>query len=780
MVNAKLETRQRDMWVLPYGRGQRGIPVPKKTVAGQRGNRLVRMAHEGLPVTPGIILGTAFCEAYFDNDRAFTDRALARLGSEVKDFERFLTEKLRLSLPIRVAVRTSPVVKVPGLMPARLDVMLDGSEAGRKKLIEIITDAFDSWGSERAELFQRLNEEAARTGMAVIVHAMGENFIDDGRLARIDTRNRRSGEVGDLDGSPSEQAVLSEFRDELEKHFGGAVSFDAVISSHGGMIVDAESQKLSAAATLRCAVDLVQSGILQEREALMRISAESIEQLLHPTVDTSGGAQLLSHGIAASPGAVSGQIVFTSSAAEAGSARGEPVILVTAETGPEDVAGMKSAEGILTLRGGVTSHAAVVARGLGKPCIAGAVSLRLDVQAGTISIGNISLREHDIITIDGVSGQIFVGEVPTKRPEPTGDFEQVMVWAESLSRLQVRANADTPMDAKAAKRFNADGIGLCRTEHMFFEEGRIGAMRQMILSENEGERQGALDQLLQMQRQDFRAIFETMAGHAVTIRLLDPPLHEFLPRTDNEIAALAAQMKIDFTKLKMRVGELTEANPMLGHRGCRLLISHPEITWVQTRAIFEAAGEAGKTTGRTVRPEILIPLVSLKREVDFVRRDVEKVAAEVEAESGQRIDYSVGTMIELPRACLRAGALAESADFFSFGTNDLTQTAFGLSRDDSGSFLGQYSELGVLEADPFVSVDMEGVGELMRIAVDRGRAVRPDLSVGICGEHGGDPASIEFCEELGIQSISCSPYRVPIARLSAAQAACRRTVRNRP
>lgn len=774
-----LETPSRDMWVLPFGRGRRGTPVPKKTVAGARGNRLVRMAQQGLPVAPGIILGTAFCEAFFDDGRQFSPRALKRLQDEVANFEDYLHSDQKLTFPIKLAVRTSPVVKVPGLAPARLDVALDGSKAARDRLIQIITEAFDSWGSERAELFQRLNDEAARTGMAVIVHAMGENFVPDGAWMRLETRNRATGDLTELEGTASQKAVLAEYRDELERHFGEAVIFEAVVSPHGGMIVDAERQRMPGAASLRTAVDLVGRGLVSEREAIMRIPPALIEELLHPTVDPSADAQPLAQGIAASPGAVSGQIVFSSAAAQLSKSRGMPVILVTAETGPEDIAGMKSAEGILTTRGGMTSHAAVVARGLGKPCIAGAVSLRLDKASGTLQVGDHVLREGDEITLDGVSGSVFSGRVPTRRPEPSGDFERVMVWAEGFCRMQVRANADTPADAQAAMRFNADGIGLCRTEHMFFEEGRIGAMRRLILSHSEQEREGALEELLEMQRGDFREIFKTMAGHSVAIRLLDPPLHEFLPRTDNEIAALAGQMNLDFTRLKSRVAQMTESNPMLGHRGCRLLISQPEITRMQARAIFLAAAEAAAETGRTVRPEILIPLVSLKREVDFVRRDIDAVAKEVADESGHPLNYTVGSMIELPRACLRAGAIAESAEFFSFGTNDLTQTAFGLSRDDAGAFLGDYADMGVMEADPFVSVDGDGVGELMAMAVERGRQVRPDLSVGICGEHGGDPASIAFCEDLQLQSISCSPYRVPVARLSAAQAACRQAARRR-
>ncbi|MEM1364843.1 MAG: PEP-utilizing enzyme, partial [Pseudomonadota bacterium] len=434
-----LETPSRDMWVLPFGRGRRGSPVPKKTVAGARGNRLVRMAHQGLPVAPGIILGTAFCEAYFDGGRSFSVRAQKRLKDEVAAFEHYLHENQKLDYPIRLAVRTSPVVKVPGLAAARLDVTLDGSPASRERLIQIITEAFDSWGSERAELFQRLNDEAARTGMAVIVHAMGENFLPDGQWMRLETRDRTSGDLTELEGTASQQAVLAEYRDELERHFGEAVIFEAVVSLHGGMIVDAERQRMPGAASLRTAVDLVGRGILSEREAIMRIPPALIEELLHPTVDPNAQANVLAHGIAASPGAVSGQIVFNSSAAQLSRSRGVPVILVTAETGPEDIAGMKSAEGILTTRGGMTSHAAVVARGLGKPCIAGAVSLRLDKASGTIRVGEQVLREGDEITLDGVSGNIFAGAVPTRRPAPSGDFERVMVWAEGFCRMQVRA-----------------------------------------------------------------------------------------------------------------------------------------------------------------------------------------------------------------------------------------------------------------------------------------------------------------------------------------------------
>ena len=463
--------------------------------------------------------------------------------------------------------------------------------------------------------------------------------------------------------------------------------------------------------------------------------------------------------------------MFSSEDAETLKSQGRKVILVRMETSPEDIHGMHAAEGILTTRGGMTSHAAVVARGMGKPCVSGAGALRVDYRAQTVTAGGTTLKKGDILTIDGSTGQVLAGKVPMLEPALAGEFATLMEWADKARRLKVRANADTPADARAAIKFGAEGIGLCRTEHMFFEEDRIRAVREMILAEDEKTRRAALAKLLPMQRADFAELFKIMGRLPVTIRLLDPPLHEFLPHTEEEIAEVAQAMGADPKRLADRARELHEFNPMLGFRGCRLAIAYPEIAEMQARAIFEAAAEASRSNGVQVAPEIMVPLIASKAELDLVKARIDAMAETVVSETGTKIKYQVGTMIELPRAALKAGEIAESAEFFSFGTNDLTQTAFGISRDDAASFLGIYTSKGILAADPFVSIDQEGVGELIRIATERGRKVRPKLKLGICGEHGGDPASVAFCDDVGLDYVSCSPFRVPIARLAAAQAA---------
>jgi pyruvate,orthophosphate dikinase len=501
------------------------------------------------------------------------------------------------------------------------------------------------------------------------------------------------------------------------------------------------------------------------------VNPGALDQLLHPTLDPKAPRKLLSRGLPASPGAACGTVVFTADEAEARAAKGESVILVRIETSPEDIHGMHAAKGILTTRGGMTSHAAVVARGMGRPCVAGAGGVTVDYAGQALMAGGKVVRAGETVTLDGATGEIFIGAVAMVEPKLSGDFETLMGWADAVRRLRVRANAETPLDAETARKFGAEGIGLCRTEHMFFDPDRIGAVRQMIMSENERGRRDALERLLPFQRQDFAALFRIMVGLPITIRLLDPPLHEFLPHTEAEIAEVARALGADVAAMQRRAAELSEANPMLGHRGCRLGITFPEIYEMQARAIFEAAVEIGRSTHKAPVPEIMIPLVATKRELEITRAQVDRVAQEVFAESGYHVEYYVGTMIELPRAALTADSIAESADFFSFGTNDLTQTTFGLSRDDAGKFLPVYVEKGILAKDPFVSIDVEGVGALVRIAAERGRGVKPDLKLGICGEHGGDPASIEFCETIGLDYVSCSPYRVPVARLAAAQAA---------
>jgi pyruvate,orthophosphate dikinase len=497
----------------------------------------------------------------------------------------------------------------------------------------------------------------------------------------------------------------------------------------------------------------------------------ALDQLLHPTLDPEAARDVLAKGLPASPGAASGAIALDADTAERRAAIGEAVILVRVETSPEDIHGMHAAKGILTARGGMTSHAAVVARGMGRPCVSGASALSIDMNARTLKIGNRELKEGDLITLDGASGEVMAGLVPTIEPELVGDFGTLMEWADKHRRMKVRTNAETPEDCRTARQFGAEGVGLCRTEHMFFDAGRIAAVRQMILADDSAGRRAALAKLLPEQRADFHAIFEVMAGLPVTIRLLDPPLHEFLPQGEEEFAELSETIGVGIDHLKRRAAELHEFNPMLGHRGCRLGITFPEIYEMQARAIFEAACDVAALGGEAPVPEVMVPLVATRRELEILKTLIDRTAQEVFAEKGRTLQYHVGTMIELPRAALMAGEIAEVGEFFSFGTNDLTQTTLGVSRDDAAKFLVPYVEQGIFARDPFVSLDIEGVGQLVEMASERGRKTRPDIKLGICGEHGGDPASIAFCEQVGLDYVSASPFRVPIARLAAAQAA---------
>jgi pyruvate,orthophosphate dikinase len=529
--------------------------------------------------------------------------------------------------------------------------------------------------------------------------------------------------------------------------------------------------KRTAKAALKVAVDLASEGLITQEEAVMRVEPASLDQLLHPTIDPASPRDVVATGLPASPGAATGKVVFTAEEAERLGGAGEAVILVREETSPEDIRGMDAARGVVTARGGMTSHAAVVARGMGRPCVSGAGEIHIDIKAGEFHARGKTIKAYDVITIDGSTGEVLIGQVAMVQPELSGDFAALMGWADSVRRLKVRANAETALDARTAREFGAEGIGLCRTEHMFFDPDRIAAVREMILADDEAGRRTALAKILPMQRQDFVELFSIMEGLPVTIRLLDPPLHEFLPHTEEEVAAVAAATGLDAAKLLRRSQELHEVNPMLGHRGCRLGVSYPEIYEMQVRAIIEAACEIVAQGKPAPIPEIMHPLVAKGEEMRFLKVLTDRTAQAVVAEKGCQIAYKVGTMVELPRAALRAGDLAENAEFFSFGTNDLTQTTFGISRDDSGRFLNAYIEKGIFEKDPFVSLDQEGVGDLVRIATERGRAVRPDVKLGICGEHGGDPASIQFCERIGLDYVSCSAYRVPIARLAAAQAA---------
>jgi pyruvate,orthophosphate dikinase len=530
--------------------------------------------------------------------------------------------------------------------------------------------------------------------------------------------------------------------------------------------------KRTAAAAVKIAIDMVNEKLIDKKSALSRIDPLSLDQLLHPTLDPKAPKTMLTTGLPASPGAASGKVVFTAEDAEKMALEHrEKVILVRIETSPEDIHGMHVAQGILTARGGMTSHAAVVARGMGKPCVSGAGEIRIDTTAKTLKVAGHTIREGDIITLNGSTGEVMLGEIPTVQPKLSGDFETLMAWADEVRKLKVRTNAETPADAATARRFGAEGIGLCRTEHMFFDAERIIAMREMIVSQTVDGRKAALAKLLPMQRNDFTELFSIMEGLPVTIRLLDPPLHEFLPHTEEDIKQVAKAAGVSVDVVRHRAHELKEQNPMLGHRGCRLGITYPEIYEMQARAIFEAAANLLRDKKQTIVPEIMVPLVMMPKELEILKALIDKVAASVMAETNTKITYMVGTMIELPRAAIRAGDIAPLAEFFSFGTNDLTQTTLGISRDDSASFIEIYKQRGIVEQDPFVSIDQSGVGELIQIAVERGRKVRPGLKMGICGEHGGDPASIAFCQKACLDYVSCSPYRVPVARLAAAQAA---------
>jgi pyruvate,orthophosphate dikinase len=680
----------------------------------------------------------------------------------------------------------------------------------RDQLWGAIGAVFGSWRNDRAVTYRRLHQIPERWGTAVTVQAMVfGNMGETSATGVAFTRNPSTGEkalYGEFlinaqgedvvagirtpqditekarreSGSdkPSMEASLPEvfdqFRavcDKLESHYRDVQDMEFTVERGKLWMLQTRTGKRTAKAALKIAVDMVDEGIISEAEAVRRIEPGSLDQLLHPTIDPKGKKELFAKALPASPGAASGEIVFSSEEAEKLANAGRPCILCRVETSPEDISGMHAAEGIFTTRGGMTSHAAVVARGMGKPCVSGAGTVRIDYKAETITSNGVTLRRGDVITIDGGTGEVLIGEVPMLKPELSGDFQRIMAWADAARRMRVRTNADTPHDARTAREFGAEGIGLCRTEHMFFDPARINAMREMILADDTEGRRAALEKLLPMQRDDFTQLFEIMAGLPVTIRLLDPPLHEFIPHTEDEIREVAAALGVDAEKLRGRARALAEFNPMLGHRGVRLAVSYPEIAEMQARAIFEAAIAAAQKTGAPVEPEVMVPLVGLKSELDFVKKRIDATAKAVSEETGQTFTYSVGTMVELPRAALNAEKIAEVAEFFSFGTNDLTQTTFGISRDDAGVFLGSYLRESIIDVDPFVSIDVEGVGELVRIAAEKGRKTRPGIKLGICGEHGGDPASIAFCETVKLDYVSCSPFRVPIARLAAAQAA---------
>jgi pyruvate, orthophosphate dikinase len=668
---------------------------------------------------------------------------------------------------------------------------------------------FGSWMNKRAITYRKLNNIPDHWGTAVNVQAMvfgnmgnesatgvcfsrnpstGENLFYGEYLVNAQGEDVVAGIRTPQPLSLAEKAAIGSdlpameevlpplyhelvtFRDRLEEHYHDMQDMEFTIQKGKLWMLQTRNGKRTAQAALRIAVEMCEEGLIDKSEAVRRVDPAQIDQLLHPMIDPKAKKEVLGKGLPASPGAASGQIVFSADEAEAWVKAGKKVILTRIETSPEDIGGMHVAQGILTTRGGMTSHAAVVARGMGTPCVSGAGGLRIDYAAKTLTAGGTVLRGGDMITIDGSNGEVLKGEVPKVQPEVTGNFGKLMQWVDEIRTLKVRANAETPLDASTARNFGCEGIGLCRTEHMFFDPQRIIHVREMIVANTESERRAALDKLLPYQRADFVQLFTIMAGLPVTIRLLDPPLHEFLPHSEADMAEVAKAAGKTVADVKAKAAQLHEANPMLGHRGCRLGITYPEIYEMQCRAIFEAVADV-KMRGETVLPEVMLPLIAIKAEFDRLSAMVHRVAGEVMEKTGAKFEYLVGTMIELPRAALIADKIAEGAQFFSFGTNDLTQTTYGLSRDDAGNFLAPYQELGVIPNDPFVTLDQEGVGELVRIACERGRKTRPDIKLGICGEHGGDPASVHFCHSIGLNYVSCSPYRVPIARLAAAHAA---------
>ena len=688
----------------------------------------------------------------------------------------------------------------------------DFPQDSHEQLWGAISAVFKSWHNQRAKTYRRLNNIPEEWGTAVniqsmvfgnmgndcatgvaftrnpstgensfygeyLINAQGEDVVAGIRTPRNITKKARlesSSEDLSLEETMPEAFVeLTKIYKKLESHYRDMQDIEFTIENKKLWMLQTRSGKRTAKASIKIAVDMVSEKLITKDEALLRIDPKILDTLLHPTLDPKATKNVIAKGLPASPGAATGKVTFNADDAEQMKANNQNTILVRVETSPEDIHGMHAAVGILTCRGGMTSHAAVVARGMGRACVSGAGNIKIDYTNKIFKVENIEVKEGDIITIDGSTGEVMLGEVKTINPDISGDFSEIMKWADETRTLKIRANAETPLDSRTAREFGAEGIGLCRTEHMFFDEERILYVRQMILSKTKEDRLKALDKILPFQKKDFLEIFTIMKGFPVTVRLLDPPLHEFLPKTDKEIDIVAKSLKIHSSEIKNRINYLHEENPMLGHRGCRLAISFPEIYEMQCRAIFEALFELQKQKIDSIIPEIMIPLVATQKEIEILRALVDKVAQEVQKKNDFKVDYLVGTMIELPRAALNAKSIAKYADFFSFGTNDLTQTTLGISRDDSGKFLDDYVENKIFTVDPFISIDQEGVGELIKLACSGGLETKKNIKLGICGEHGGDPESIEFCHKIGLNYVSCSPYRVPIARLSAAQASIR-------
>ncbi|WP_300281915.1 pyruvate, phosphate dikinase [Peptacetobacter sp.] len=678
------------------------------------------------------------------------------------------------------------------------EVKSDFPQDPKEQLMLAIEAVFRSWNNPRAIVYRKLNDISNKLGTAVNIQSMVfGNMGETSGTGVAFTRNPATGEnklfgeyLINAQGedvvagirTPQDISTLKEVMPEiydqfvkvtqiLENHYKDMQDIEFTIENQKLFILQTRNGKRTAKAAINVAVDLVEAGIIDKKEAIMRIEPNQLDQLLHPTFEDKAlkEAKIIAKGLPASPGAACGKVYFNADDVVEAVNNGEKALLVRQETSPEDIEGMVKAEGILTARGGMTSHAAVVARGMGKCCVAGCGEIKVDEAAKEIRSEELTIKEGEYLSIDGSTGKVYLGEVKQSPVEVTGNFEKLMSWVDETKQMMVRTNADNPRDAKAAVEFGAEGIGLCRTEHMFFEEDRIPAVREMILSRDVEQREKALAKILPMQRQDFLEIFEVMEGKPVNIRLLDPPLHEFLPQDDETIKELAESMGIAELEIRKRIVDLEEFNPMLGHRGCRLAVTYPEICVMQARAIIEGAIEA-KEKGIEVHPEIMVPLVGEVNELKLIRGMIEETAANVMEEKGVKVDYTVGTMIEIPRACLTADEIAEVADFFSFGTNDLTQMGFGYSRDDAGKFLGEYVDKEILEKDPFQVLDQKGIGKLVQMGAKLGRSVKPELKLGICGEHGGEPSSVEFCYNTGLNYVSCSPYRVPIARLAAAQA----------
>ncbi len=799
-----------------------GDPVAPLLVSVRSGGRASMPGMMDTVLNLGLNDATAEGLAALAGDRRFALDSYRRfiqmysnvvLGLDHHLFEEILdNHKERLDVTVDTALSAEDWDKVVADYKAAVEEEL-GEPFPQDPNVQLwgaIGAVFASWMNERARFYRRMHDipeswgtavniqamvfgnmgDSSATGVAFtrnpstgenrlygefLINAQGEDVVAGIRTPQALTRAARE-EMGDR--APSMEEVLpevfSQFREvveRLERHYRDMQDVEFTVELGRLYMLQTRNGKRTAKAALKMAVDMAAEGLISREEAVMRVDPASLDQMLHPTIDPASPRDVVVTGLPASPGAATGAVVFDADEAQRRGGAGEAVILVREETSPEDIHGMHAARGIVTARGGMTSHAAVVARGMGRPCVSGAGDIRIDEKAGVFHVRGRTIHAGEVVTVDGSRGDVLAGAVQMIEPELTGDFATLMGWADGFRRLRVRANAETPLDARTARQFGAEGIGLCRTEHMFFDDQRIQAVREMILADEEAGRRTALAKILPMQRADFVEIFGIMEGLPVTIRLLDPPLHEFLPQTEEDVRAVAEAGGLDADKLWRRVRELHETNPMLGHRGCRLGISYPEIYEMQVRAIFEAACEIAGA-GRTAPiVEIMHPLVAKGEEMRFLRNLTDRVAKAVMAERGLNLPYAVGTMVELPRAALRAADLAESAEFFSFGTNDLTQTTFGISRDDSGRFLNAYLEKGIFEKDPFVSLDQEGVGDLIRIAAERGRAVRPGVKLGICGEHGGDPASIQFCEAIGLDYVSCSPFRTPIARLAAAQAA---------